>query len=44
MFVRLQHLLVWVISPIHSREDLLLENLTLRQQLLALKDRVERQV
>src|SRR5215467_10010875 len=36
MFVRLQHLLGWVISVFCSREELLLENLALRQQLLAL--------
>src|SRR5271166_2628835 len=36
MFVRLQHLLGWVISVFRSREELLLENLALRQQLLAL--------
>lgn len=36
MFVRLRHLLGWVISALGSREELLLENLALRQQLLAL--------
>src|SRR5215469_7482242 len=36
MFVRLQHLLGWVVSVFRSREELLLENLALRQQLLAL--------
>ena len=36
MFVRLRHLLGWVISVFRSREELLLENLALRQQLLAL--------
>ena len=36
MFVRLRHLLGWVISVFRSREVLLLENLALRQQLLAL--------
>ena len=36
MFVRLRHLLGWVISAFRSREELLLENLALRQQLLAL--------
>jgi putative transposase len=36
MRVRLQHLLGWVISVFRSREELLLENLALRQQLLAL--------
>jgi len=36
MFVRLRHLLGWVISAFRSRGELLLENLALRQQLLAL--------
>ena len=36
MFVRLRHLLGWVFSVFRSREELLLENLVLRQQLLAL--------
>ena len=36
MFVRLRHLLGWVVSAVRSREELLLENLALRQQLLAL--------
>ena len=36
MFVRLRHLLRWIISVFRSREELLLENLALRQQLLAL--------
>jgi putative transposase len=36
MFVRLRHLLGWVVSAFRSREELLLENLALRQQLLAL--------
>ena len=36
MFVRLGHLLGWIISVFRSREELLLENLALRQQLLAL--------
>ncbi len=36
MSVRLRHLLGWVISVFRSREVLLLENLALRQQLLAL--------
>ena len=36
MFVRLRHLLGWVVSVFRSREELLLENLALRQQLLAL--------
>ena len=36
MFVQLRHLLGWVISFFRFREELLLENLALRQQLLAL--------
>src|SRR5271167_537561 len=36
MFVRLRHLFRWIISVFRSREELLLENLALRQQLLAL--------
>lgn len=36
MFVRLRHLLGWVLSVFRAREELLLENLALRQQLLAL--------
>jgi transposase InsO family protein len=36
MFVRLRHLLAWVISVFRAREELPLENLALRQQLLAL--------
>jgi putative transposase len=36
MFVRLRHLLGWVVSAFRSRGELLLENLALRQQLLAL--------
>jgi putative transposase len=36
MFVRLRHLLGWVISAFRFREDLILENLALRQQVLAL--------
>jgi hypothetical protein len=36
MFVRLRHLLGSVVSAFRSREELLLENLALRQQLLAL--------
>jgi len=32
----LRHLLGWVVSAFRSREDLILENLALRQQLLAL--------
>jgi len=36
MFVRFRHLLGWVVSVFRLREDLVLENLALRQQLLAL--------
>jgi hypothetical protein len=36
MFVLFRHLFEWVISGFRSREKLLLENLALRQQLLAL--------
>ena len=36
MIVWLRHLLGWVVSVFRSREDLILENLALRQQLLAL--------
>src|SRR5450432_2805923 len=36
MSVRFRHLLGWLISGFRSREELLLENLALRQQLLAL--------
>jgi len=36
MFVRLRYLLGWVLSVFRSREDLVLENLALRQQLLTL--------
>src|SRR5664280_3808527 len=36
MFACLRHLLGWVVSVFRSREELLLENLALRQQLLAL--------
>src|ERR1700757_2020813 len=35
----LRHLIGWVISPFLSREDLILENLALRQQLLTLRAR-----
>jgi putative transposase len=37
MFTRLRHLLGWVIGFFRSREELSLENLALRQQLLALQ-------
>ena len=36
MIVWLRHLLGWMVSAFSSREDLVLENLALRQQLLAL--------
>jgi putative transposase len=36
MFASLRHLIGWVINPFRSRQDLMLENLALRQQLLAL--------
>src|SRR6516225_10855656 len=36
MIVSLQHLLGWIASSFRSREDLVLENLALRRQLLAL--------
>src|SRR5713226_3938674 len=36
MIVLLRYLLGWVVSAFRSREDLVLENLALRQQLLAL--------
>jgi len=36
MIVWLRHLFGWVVSVFRSREDLILENLALRQQLLAL--------
>jgi transposase InsO family protein len=36
MIVWLRHLLGWVVAAFRSREDLILENLALRQQLLAL--------
>ena len=36
MFVRLRHLLGWVVSAFRPGRELLLENLALRQQLLAL--------
>jgi hypothetical protein len=36
MSLGFRHLLGWVISGFRSREELLLENLALRQQLLAL--------
>src|SRR5437879_13741183 len=36
MIVLLRHLLGWMVSAFGSREDLVLENLSLRQQLLTL--------
>src|SRR5271169_307966 len=36
MFARLRYLLGWILSVFRSRDDLVLENLALRQQLLAL--------
>ena len=35
MIVSLRHLLGWIVSSFRSREDLALENLALRRQLLA---------
>ena len=37
MFVWLRHFIGWVVSALGSRGDLILENLALRQQLLALR-------
>ena len=36
MIVSLRHLLGWIVGSFRSREDLVLENLALRRQLLAL--------
>jgi hypothetical protein len=36
MIASLRHLLVWMVSACRSREDVVLENLALRRQLLAL--------
>src|SRR5215472_14969086 len=36
MFSSFRHLLGWIISAFYSRQDLILENLVLREQLLAL--------
>ena len=36
MIVSLRHLIGWIVSFFRSREDLVLENLALRQQLLGL--------
>src|SRR5215469_8719745 len=37
MFVRLRYLLGWILSVFRTRDDLVLENLALRHQLLALQ-------
>ena len=37
MIASLRHFLGWMVSAFRSREDLVLENLALRQQLLALE-------
>jgi len=37
MFPSLRHLIGWIVSAFGSRQDLILENLALRQQLLALR-------
>src|SRR5215831_6624350 len=37
MIAALRHLLGWLLSTLRSREDLILENLALRQQLLVLR-------
>ena len=42
MFVRLRYLFGWAISTVQCREELILENLALRQQLLALHPRQPR--
>ncbi len=39
MIVSLRHLLGWIVSAFSSREDLILENLALRRQLLAMHAR-----
>jgi hypothetical protein len=36
MFSSLRHLIGWILSALGARKDLVLENLALRQQLLAL--------
>jgi len=38
MIVSLRHLLGWMVSAFRSREDLVLENLALRQQLLCVSN------
>ena len=38
MIAALRHLLGWLFSTLRSREDILLENLALRQQLLVLRN------
>jgi hypothetical protein len=40
MFWSLRHVIGWVVSALGSRKDLILENLALRQQLLALHAQV----
>jgi hypothetical protein len=42
MIVSLRHFFGWLVSAFHSREDLVLENLALRRQLLALHARQPR--
>ena len=42
MIASLRHLLGWFVVCFHSREDLILENLALRQQLLTLHARQPR--
>jgi hypothetical protein len=37
MIWSLRHLIGWIVSALGSRKDLILENLALRQQLLALR-------
>jgi hypothetical protein len=36
MILRLRHVLGWIVNTFGSRRDMILENLALRQQLLAL--------
>jgi hypothetical protein len=42
MIAALRHLLGWLFSTLRSREDILLENLALRQQLLVLRSQRSR--
>ena len=42
MFAPLRHLIGWIISAFFSHQDLILENLALRQQLLALHEKQPR--